>query len=264
MKTKIIAANWKMYKTPHEARAYFEEWALLWKKFNISPSAEIVFFPSALCAESVDRSLVSARHELGHRFFWGLQNSYVKAQGAFTGENSALVSRYMGAEYLLVGHSERRQLFKEQGNFLYEKVKYGLENELQVVFCIGESLEEREGGETLSVLKKQIEEVLTPLGANQELFKIAQKALTIAYEPVWAIGTGKVATVAQVRETHQWVLDILSVLHFSGCRILYGGSVKSDNARELISIPNVDGFLVGGASLVPESFLQICEAVGYE
>ncbi|HPI40985.1 MAG TPA: triose-phosphate isomerase [Pseudobdellovibrionaceae bacterium] len=262
MNSKTIAANWKMYKTPHEARSFFEDWSSRFKQFKISQNLEIVFFPSALCAESVDRSLVNLRHELGQRYFWGLQNSYTQAQGAYTGENSALVSRYMGAEFLLIGHSERRQLFQESDKILFEKIKFGLENELKVIFCIGESLQDREEGKTQKILKTQLDNVFSSLKSDSELYQLVQKNLTVAYEPVWAIGTGKVASPAQVQETHGWVREILNSYGLEQPRILYGGSVKPENAQELIRLPHVDGFLVGGAALVAESFLKICEAAG--
>ncbi len=212
----------------------------------------------------MDRSLVNLHHEVGKRFYWGLQNAYIKAQGAYTGENSALISRYMGAEFLLLGHSERRQYFQEDNSYLFEKVKFALENELKVVFCIGESLADREKNQTLSVLKKQLEDIFSPMTSGSELYNFAKKKITVAYEPVWAIGTGKVATPAQIEETHQGVRELLSGYGFTENRILYGGSVKPENASELISIANVDGFLVGGAALQADSFFKICEAAGYE
>ncbi|MCE3010652.1 MAG: triose-phosphate isomerase [Proteobacteria bacterium] len=239
---KIIAANWKLHKTPQEAREFCDQ--LLTQIPKLKAKNQLMIFPSALCLEAVAEKLKVTSVQ------FGLQNVHFEGQGAFTGENSATASLSVGAQVALVGHSERRALFHEKDEVLAKKVKFLQEQGLTPVFCIGETLAERESQRTIEVLEYQLREGLK--------LAFPQKSLVVAYEPVWAIGTGKVASLEQVEEAHQEVNRILKELGFnSATPILYGGSVKPDNASLLASIPHVHGFLIGGASLHVESYLAI-------
>lgn len=240
---KIIAANWKLYKSPNQTREFFKSFKARLK----SGSEEIVFFPSAFAMEAASESLK------GSAINFGAQNAYFKAEGAFTGENSASIAKEMGAKYILIGHSERRAIFGENNELMADKVAFVQSLDLVPMLCIGESLQERESGKTNSVLEEQLR-----IGLSKADNK---KPMVIAYEPVWAIGTGKVASPEQVAETHTAVADLLTKFDFAGLPILYGGSVKPDNAANLIKQKNVSGFLVGGAALEVESFAKIVEAV---
>ena len=245
---KIIAANWKLHKNPSETREYFKE--LLANPQTMSASKkgrQLVFFPSTPCLEATAQVLVNTS------IWWGAQNCYTEAKGAFTGETSAQVVKDLGGQIILVGHSERRSLFKETDEFLAKKVHFVQGLGLTPLFCIGETLGEREAEQTFEIIDRQMREGLKHANVG--------KSLVVAYEPVWAIGTGKVATSVQVASAHAQVFKTLKSLGFSEqtC-ILYGGSVKQDNSKELISIPHVDGFLIGGASLDVKSYLSIADA----
>lgn len=241
---KIFAANWKLFKTPQETRDFFVQWG---KAFQTSGKNEVVFFPPAMALEAACTSVqkLNANYSLNI----GLQNAFSQGSGAFTGENSAVVAKELGAKYVLIGHSERRQLFGEKNDLLADKVAFTQSLGLVPMLCIGETLQEREGHQTKEVLRTQLTQGLAKADKT--------KRLVIAYEPVWAIGTGKVATPEQVQETHKDVFEILEGLGFCA-PILYGGSVKPDNAGGLAKLPHVDGFLVGGASLDVDSFQKIC------
>jgi len=241
---KYFAANWKLNKSPKSTREFFTE-----LKSKASPSSNnlLIVFPSAISLEAASTSLN------GTSVQFGAQNCYLTGKGAFTGENSADVVKELGGQWVLIGHSERRALFKETDEMLAEKVSYVQSLGLVPMLCIGETLQERESSKTNLVLEAQLQKGLSKADRS--------KKLTVAYEPVWAIGTGKVATTAQVLEAHQHVRQVLNQLGFSNqTPILYGGSVKPDNAPELISLPNVDGFLIGGASLEVKSYLEIVNA----
>jgi triosephosphate isomerase len=242
---KIFAANWKLFKSPQETRDFFAQWK---ESFTVCKN-EVVFFPSAISLEAASVAIKNTKPVYGLHF--GVQNAYFQAQGAFTGENSAAVVKELGGKYVLIGHSERRQIFTEKNETLAEKVAFTQNLGLVPMLCVGETLEEREGNRTKDVLKRQLSEGLKKADAA--------KSLVVAYEPVWAIGTGRVATPEQVKDTHQDIFEMLKDLGFTA-PILYGGSVKPDNAAGLIQIPHVDGFLVGGASLEVASFKKICEA----
>lgn len=241
---KIFAANWKMYKNPENARAFIKDFSSLVLDVN----SEIVIFPSAISLEAV----CSAVRGSGADIKVGVQNAYFKNEGAFTGENSAEVAKQIGCHYVLIGHSERRSLFSESDSLLAQKVEYVQSLGLIPMLCIGETLTERESQKTKAVLEAQLHGALSKVDRS--------KALVIAYEPVWAIGTGKVATSEQVAETHTWVREILNSMDLPETAILYGGSVKPDNAADLIKQKHVSGFLVGGASLEPASFAKICHS----
>ncbi|MEZ0392506.1 MAG: triose-phosphate isomerase [Pseudobdellovibrionaceae bacterium] len=241
---KIFAANWKLHKNPQETRQFFTEWK---KQWNTSSQDEVVFFPPATNLEATAQALD------GTSLRWGSQNCYSEVKGAFTGEISAQTVKDLGGQYVLIGHSERRSLFLEKDNLIAKKVALAQKLDLIPLLCIGETLGERESGRTLYILRSQLEEGLSQADS--------MKRLVIAYEPVWAIGTGKVANNDQVKEAHKEVNSLLQSLGFPGATpILYGGSVKAENAKELVSIPHVNGFLVGGASLEVPSFLQICRS----
>jgi len=246
MRTPFIAANWKMYKTVHEAVAFIKEFRLMVKDM---PDVEIVVAPPFTALHSA----VEAAH--GSVVGIAGQNLHWEREGAFTGEVSASMLKDAGAEYAIIGHSERRRLFGETDQTVNRKLAAALASQLTAIVCIGETLEERDGNKTLEVLDRQIKQGLDGLTADQ----IA--ALVIAYEPVWAIGTGRNATPAQAGEAHAHIRSRLRQW-FGGtaadqCHILYGGSVKPDNIRELASLEDVDGALVGGASLEVRSFFEI-------
>ncbi len=236
---KIIAGNWKMFKDPEQTRAFFKSW----KSQAMNLSNEVVFFPPTLCLEAAAQELK------GTAVRWGCQNAYFQAQGAFTGENSPQVVKAMGGHYILLGHSERRQFFSETDEIIAKKAQFAQSLDLVAMVCIGETLQERDQNKTNSVLKSQLASCLA--------FKPVASKLVIAYEPVWAIGTGRVAQPEQVAEAHALIKSVLESLGLSGVSVLYGGSVKADNCVTLAGLPGVDGFLVGGASLEVESFLPI-------
>jgi triosephosphate isomerase len=246
MRTPFIAANWKMYKTVHEAVAFVKEFRTLVKDVH---DAEIVVAPPFTAVRAVaDAAHASVVGVAG-------QDAYWEREGAFTGEVSATMLKEAGAEYVIIGHSERRRLFAETDQTVNRKLIAAVAAQLTPIACIGETLDERERGETLTVLDRQIKEGLDSLSADQ----IA--GLVIAYEPVWAIGTGRNATPEQAGEAHAHIRSRLRQW-FGGpaadqCHIIYGGSVKPDNIRELSSLEDVDGALVGGASLDVRGFFEI-------
>lgn len=235
----IVAANWKLNKTPAESRAFFKE--IKAKKFK----SQLVIFPPATSLEAASQELQ------GSSIQFGPQNSYLEPSGAFTGEISPKVVKEMGAQWTLLGHSERRTLFGEGDQLIRRKLIAAEKFGLRPMLCIGETLEEREDGKTNPVLERQLKVGLDGLGLRD---------FAIAYEPVWAIGTGRVAGPEQVRDAHAFIALILKDLRLPAVPILYGGSVKPDNAHSLSRIPHVGGFLVGGASLDVSSFSQIAEA----
>jgi triosephosphate isomerase (TIM) len=245
-RTPFIAANWKMHKTVLEAVAFTKEFRLLAKEVH---DVEIVVAPPFTALRPVA--------EAAHASNIGVsgQNLHWERQGAFTGEISAGMLKEAGAEYVIIGHSERRQLFGETDETVNRKLAAAVAAQLTPIVCIGETLAERDGNETLAVLDRQIKQGLDGLTADQ----IA--ALVIAYEPVWAIGTGRNATPAQAGEAHAHIRSRVRQW-FGGaaadqCHIIYGGSVKPENIRDLAALPDVDGALVGGASLEVRSFFEI-------
>ncbi len=252
---KIIAANWKMYKDRSEAAQFAGELA---EKLASKPAQgrlAIIFPPFTDIATASDGFAGISGLSIGG------QNFYPEEQGAFTGEISLKMLRDAGASWALVGHSERRQIFGESDGLIARKTAFGLAHGFKIMLCIGETLAEREAGALEAVLDRQLESALNPLDA--ETRKGLPANLAIAYEPVWAIGTGKVAQSAEVLEAHAVVRTILGKVLGSDAKdvhILYGGSVKPGNAAELLALDNVDGLLVGGASLEAESFLKILEA----
>lgn len=234
-----------MNKSPAEAREFI---ARLKAGLKNEEQKDIVLLVPALCLESAVGSVSSTAIQVG------AQNCHWQTAGAFTGENSPQVVRDMGARFCLVGHSERRQLFSESDELTAKKVKAAQGCGLIPILCIGEDLKQREENQTSDVLRRQLQVGLSDLDIS--------KPYWIAYEPVWAIGTGKVATPEQVKDAHEvirlWLKRYLESQ--ADVPILYGGSVKPGNARELAKLPNVSGFLIGGASLEIESFLGILRA----
>jgi len=246
MRIPFIAANWKMFKTVQEAVVFAKELRPAVKDVK---DVEIVVAPPftavhAVCEAARNTNIAVA----GQDVYW-------EREGAFTGEVSVGMLKEAGAEYVIVGHSERRRLFGDTDAVVNRKAAAAFAGGLTPILCVGETLEERERNETLRVLDRQIEEGLSGFTAEE----IAE--IVIAYEPVWAIGTGRVATSAQAQEAHahirRRVRDRFGDEAAAHCHMIYGGSVKPDNIRELVDQPDVDGALVGGASLDVASFSEI-------
>ena len=246
MRTPFIAANWKMFKTVHETVVFIKEFRSIVKDVD---DVEIVVAPpfTALhaAAEASRNSPVGV----------AAQDVHWEREGAFTGEISAAMIKEAGGDYAIIGHSERRRLFGETDETVNRKLVATLAAHLTPIVCIGETLEEREGGQTLAVLDRQIKAGLDALTGDQVA------SLVLAYEPVWAIGTGRNATSAQAGEAHAHIRSRLRQWFgghaADGCHVIYGGSVKPDNIHELIVLPDVDGALVGGASLDLRGFADI-------
>lgn len=246
MRKTIIVGNWKMYPTIQEAIGLVR---ILKEKVGESTEVEIGVCPPFVYLLPVGEIIKDSSIKLG------AQNCHWEPRGAFTGEISAEMLKEIGCSYVIVGHSERRHLMGETNEIINKKIKAALRAGLNPIFCIGELLEDRQEGKTESVLRRQLEEGLDGI-ASEEFQKII-----IAYEPVWAIGTGKTATPQQAEQTHFFIREFLARLINENAarniRIMYGGSVKPENIKEIICQPNVDGALVGGASLEVDSFLQI-------
>lgn len=244
---KLMAANWKMYKTREEAAMTI---ASLKLAVGLPPAdREVLVFAPFTAIECVSAGLDGA-----DGYAVGGQDLYPAAEGAFTGEISPGQLKDAGATWVLTGHSERRHILGESDELVGRKTAFALSQGLKVVLCIGETLAEREAGQLQAVLARQLKEGLAGVPGD-----VSAADLAIAYEPVWAIGTGKVAGPAEILEAHATVRAQLAQLLTTGgnLRILYGGSVKPENTAEIISLDNVDGVLVGGASLQAESFSRI-------
>jgi triosephosphate isomerase (TIM) len=246
MRVPFIAANWKMYKTVHEAVAFVKEFRALVKDIA---DVEIVLAPPFTAVHAVaDAARNSNIGVAGQNLHW-------EREGAYTGETSAAMLKEAGAEYVIIGHSERRRLFHETDETVNRKLTSAMAAQLTPIVCIGETLEERERNETLAVLDRQIKAGLDGLNGDQVA------GLVLAYEPVWAIGTGRNATPAQAGEAHAHIRSRLrqwfGAAAADQCHVIYGGSVKPDNIHELILLPDVDGALVGGASLDVRAFGDI-------
>ena len=250
LRAPVLAGNWKMNKGPSAAREFFTAFL---EARPAGGSGTVLFFPPAL-------SLAAAREALRGRedVLLGVQNVYWEESGAFTGELSAPMAADAGARVVLVGHSERRHVFGETSEEAARKVRAALDAGLAAMLCVGELLEERRAGRAEAVVGEQLDAVLGGLGA-EELERFA-----VAYEPVWAIGTGETATPADASAMHAAVRARLEARFgreaAESVPVLYGGSVKPENAAELLAAPGVDGVLVGGASLDPHGFARICAA----
>jgi triosephosphate isomerase len=254
MRKIIVAANWKMNMTQAESARFVE--SLLLDLGDIS-DVEVVIIPPYTAIAKVTESLSKAQN-----IKVGAQNMHWEKSGAFTGEISAALLRDLFVRYVVLGHSERRTLFGETDEIVNKKVRAAHEATLRPIVCVGETLEQREKGKVEKVLSAQLRGSLAGLEAKELLETI------IAYEPVWAIGTGKVATAEQAQEAHAFIRQTLRDMSDEATaekiRIQYGGSVKPDNARRLMSQPDIDGALVGGASLDPRIFAQIVKAARAE
>ncbi|HEV2277917.1 MAG TPA: triose-phosphate isomerase [Acidobacteriaceae bacterium] len=242
----LIAANWKMYKTPAQAQEFVKSFLPLVARHERD---EIVLCPSFTSISVVVAGVT------GSGVAVGAQNMYSAEEGAFTGETSPLMLKAIGATHVILGHSERRQYFGETDETINKKLHTALKHELVPIVCVGEVLAERESGKTEEVLLRQTRGVLAGIAAEQAA------PIVIAYEPVWAIGTGKTATPQIASEAHKvirsQVAKLLGSEAANSMRILYGGSVKPDNAAALMKEEEIDGALVGGASLDPHSFGKI-------
>lgn len=240
----IIAANWKMNLTTNESLNLIDE--IL---DSSSPdSSEIIFFPASISLNAVSIKLKDSG------FGVGIQNIHHEANGAFTGEVSAQMVKDLDVQYAIIGHSERRQFFLETDSQINAKINNALIAGLCPVVCFGETFEQREAGNTFDILKKQLMSACNNIDRKLDKF-------IVAYEPVWAIGTGRSASLKQVQDAHKFIDSILKTLFDVNIPILYGGSVNAENASEMYNIKNVDGFLIGGASLKSNSFCQIIKNI---
>lgn len=244
---KIVAANWKMNMTQAEASSFAETFL---RELGDSSEVEVVIVPPFTALAKVSEALGASENVKV-----GAQNMHWEKSGAFTGEISAAMLRDLFVRYVVLGHSERRMLFGETDEIVNRKVRAAHEAALRPIVCVGETLEQRDRGDVEKILGTQLRGSLANLSAKE------LNETVVAYEPVWAIGTGKTATTAQAQEAHAFIRKTLGEISDEATagkmRIQYGGSVKPDNARALMSEPDIDGALVGGASLDPRSFAQI-------
>jgi triosephosphate isomerase len=242
MNGKLIAGNWKMNKTPAEAKKMIEELIPLVKDSDNS----VVVAPSFVCLPA---ALEAAK---GSNIYVAAQNMAEHEEGAYTGEVSVLMLKDLGIPAVILGHSERRQYYGETDAVINTKTRLALQHGLEVILCIGETLTEREAGKAFEVVRRQLKEALTEV-TDGEIKKVS-----VAYEPVWAIGTGKTASSADAEAVHVEIRKMLAELYSEAAAkavpVVYGGSVKPDNIKELMGMPNIDGALVGGASLKADSF----------
>ena len=245
----FIAGNWKMNKTAAEAVALIDG---IKAKQGSQSKVDVAVCPTFTALDAASKTLAGSTIKLG------AQNVYTKASGAYTGEISADMLKEFGCAYVILGHSERREYFKECNCFINEKVKVVLANGMKPILCVGEKLEDREAGKTIDVVSEQTIKGLA------DISKEDAKNVVIAYEPVWAIGTGKTATPDMAQEVHAEIRKILTNLFGSevaeGMQILYGGSMKPENAKDLLAQKDIDGGLIGGAALKPDSFVALIEA----
>lgn len=249
IRRKLIAGNWKMNKTAADGVALIKD---ITAEVGRLGSVDIVVCPPFTALESAAKVLEGQAVKLG------AQNMHPEKNGAYTGEVSAEMLRALFVSHVILGHSERRTYFGESDAFINKKVAAALAAQLKPILCVGETLAEREAGQTLAVVQKQTEGGLQGVTAEQ------MANVVIAYEPVWAIGTGKVATTAQAQEVHAFIRDLLTKLYGAPVaqkvRILYGGSMKPSNAPELLAQKDIDGGLIGGASLEAKSFVDLVKA----
>jgi triosephosphate isomerase len=245
-RTPLIAGNWKMYKTATEAA---DTAAQLVELVSEAKDVDIMIAPTFTALDAVSKAIVGSNVALG------AQNLHWEKEGAYTGEISPDMIVAAGCRYVIIGHSERRQFFGETDANVNKRIKAAITAGLVPVFCIGETEAERDAEETFSVLDRQV------VNGLKGFFAKDLASLVIAYEPVWAIGTGKTATKEQAQEAHQFIRSLIEKTFDASLagsmRILYGGSVKPDNVSELMALPDIDGALVGGASLKADSFSKI-------
>ncbi|MEZ6094362.1 MAG: triose-phosphate isomerase [Pirellulaceae bacterium] len=248
MRKPVVAGNWKMNTSRAEAKSL----ATTIASAELSGSSEVVLCPPFVYLTDVIDAVAGSDVGVGG------QNTYFEANGAFTGEVSIPMLLDCGAKYVILGHSERRQLFGETDSLVNQKLVSALATPIVPIVCVGETLEEREAGKTSEVVQRQMEGAFSGVSEDKAALVI------VAYEPVWAIGTGKTATPDQAQKVHldlrNWLEKRYNATLSQSIRILYGGSVKGSNAAELMSQPDIDGALVGGASLKADEFLQIIAA----
>lgn len=246
MRIPLISGNWKMNLTREETKDLAQK-----IKDGLDPNLqhEVLLAPSFTNLETVKKVIKETKILLA------AQNMFWEEKGAFTGEVSPIQLKDIGCNYVIIGHSERRNIFGETDEIINKKIKLALKNEINVIMCIGETLTERETGKTYEVLRKQLENGLKDIDRN------SISKIVIAYEPVWAIGTGKTATPTQAEEAHMFIREKIKDLYdrdiSDKIRILYGGSVKAENIDDLMAQKNIDGVLVGGESLKADKFLRI-------
>ena len=249
MRKKVIAGNWKMNKLPNETITFFEE---------LAPLVESTKNEVIICAPYTDLfyAILSAQNT---NIKIGAQNMHWEENGAYTGEVSPQMLKSIGVEYVIIGHSERRQYFAETDETVNKKVKAAHNVGLKPIVCVGETLSQRESGKAKEIVTNQIKSGLKDLTKNEIMSTI------VAYEPIWAIGTGKTATKEDANETIKWIREELENIYgrenADKVIIQYGGSVKSENAKELFEMSDIDGGLVGGASLKPDEFAKIVNAI---
>ena len=245
---KLFAANWKMNKSVQESISFINNFK---KSANKIKNKEIIICPSFVSLFEVKKLLKNSDIRLG------AQNMHQEEKGAFTGEISALMLKNI-CDYVILGHSERRQYFKETNELINKKIKTSLKNNLKIILCIGETLEQRKNNKTFSIIETQLKICLNNINNNEI------KNVVIAYEPIWAIGTGNNATPQQAEEVHLFIRSLLHKVYdknvSDSVRIIYGGSVNANNIKDLMKMKNIDGALVGGASLDEKTFLEICKA----
>jgi triosephosphate isomerase len=246
MRKPFIAANWKMNKTVGETQSFIEEFISLVKDISKDISdVDIVIAPPFTSLYAASSALKNANIQLS------AQDIFYEDEGAYTGEISPVMLIDIGCDYVIIGHSERRQYFNETDSIVNKKIKAARKHGIGIIFCVGESLNEREAGKTFDVLKREI---------NGGLNEVTADGIVVAYEPIWAIGTGKTATPEQAQESHKYIRERLADLYgdtANTIRILYGGSVTPDNIDSLMACKDIDGALVGGASLKADSFAKI-------
>ncbi len=249
MRKKVIAGNWKMNMLPNEAMTFIEQITPMVKNTQNEVILCVPYTDLFYCLLGVQNTNIKI----------GAQNMHWEEKGAYTGEVSAQMLKSIGVEYVIIGHSERRQYFAETDETVNKKIKSALQHELKPIICVGESLEQREQGKQTEIITEQTKLALEGLDSNQV------KKCMIAYEPIWAIGTGKTATSEDANEAIKSIRNEIRNLYGDEVAneiiILYGGSVKSENSKELFSTSDIDGGLVGGASLKPEEFAKICLSV---
>lgn len=246
MRTPIFAGNWKMYTTVEQARQLAGAIAEgLSVRFNGAAQCSVIVCPPFVNIAAVVEVLSGSTVDVG------AQNCWSEPYGAFTGEVSAEMLRAVGCRYVIIGHSERRSIFREDDSLIGAKLQRVWEAELVPILCIGETLHERQSGMLWEVLRRQLESVLPRDGS--------MRPLICAYEPVWAIGTGIAASAEEIQQAHQYIRAVLDAAGYSHAPIIYGGSVSPSNVAEILSLPHTSGVLVGSASLKAESFLSIIE-----
>jgi triosephosphate isomerase len=253
MRKKIVAGNWKMNKTFDEGVQLVKEIIELYSK-EITASVYVVIAPPFIHLYKLQPLLFGMP-----MLEMAGQNCSNMASGAYTGEISAPMLKSVGCDYVIIGHSERRQYFKETNDWLAKKVDIALANLLQPIYCVGETLDERNNGKLYDIIESQLSEALFHLPEEQ------MRHVVVAYEPVWAIGTGQTASSAQAQEMHAFIRKIIADKYgdelAENISIIYGGSVKPDNAKELFQQPDIDGGLIGGASLQARSFIDIVKGI---